>query len=133
MIVPFDPERHERFVFSGFCRGSGETWEWLHWHLRHGAKCAVRVAPGNPELYYAFAVVTGPQIVAWCYSKEKLRNQGFMTELLRHLGVDVQQPTLALLPSPACDELIRKGWPITYPTLETLGTALASWSMSHGR
>jgi hypothetical protein len=114
MIVPFDPAIHERFVFSGFCRGAGEPRDWLHYLLRHGARCAVRVAPGNRDLYYAFAVATGPQTIAWAYTKEKLRNQGFLRELLGYLGVDVERPMVAMLSSPACEALKRKGWPIRY-------------------
>lgn len=115
MIVPFDPQVHERFVFSGFCNGAGEPWEWLHRLLRHGAKCAVRVAPAHPDLFYAFAVVSAPQTVAWCYTKSALRGHGFMSALLQHLGVDVGQPMIALLPSPAAEALRRRGWPIDYP------------------
>lgn len=115
MIVAFDPDRHQRFVFSAFCAGAGEPFEWLHRLLRHGARCAVRVAPANPDLFYAFAVVSAPQTVAWCYTKERLQGHGCMTALLAHLGVDVRQPMIALLSSPACEALRRKGWPIDYP------------------
>ncbi len=36
-----------------------------------------------------------------------------MRTLLGELGVDVAQPMVALFDSPACQGLIRKGWPIT--------------------
>ncbi len=115
MIVPFDPQVHERFVFSGFCNGAGEPWEWLHRLLRHGARCAVRVGSTNRNLFYGFAVVTEPQVIAWCYTKKKLQGHGVMTALLGHLGVDIRQPMVALLPSPAAEGLRRHGWPISYP------------------
>jgi hypothetical protein len=36
-----------------------------------------------------------------------------MRALLAELGVDIAKPMVALFDSPACQGLIRKGWPIT--------------------
>lgn len=123
MIVAFDPELHSRFVFSAWCQGAGEPFERLHRKLREGAQCAVRVGNNNQPvlvngrmriLIYGYAVVTAPQTVAWAYTKPALRGQKILRSLLGHLGVDVRKPMQSLVWSPACDGLIRRGWPIVY-------------------
>ncbi len=114
MIVPFDPELHRRFVFSAWCGGAGEPFDRLHRLFREGARCAVRIGETNAKLFYAYAIVLGPQQLVWAYTKEALRGQGIMRALLGHLGVDVHAPMTALFRSPSADALIGKGWPITY-------------------
>lgn len=115
-IIPYDEERHRHFVEAAFCAGAGEPREALARLLRQGAaKCAVRVAATDADLFYGYAVVLDvPQTVVWTYVKQRLQRSGIMTELLQHLGVDMGRQVIALFPSPACNGMIRDGWNIKY-------------------
>lgn len=116
LIVPFDPERHSRFVFSAWCHGAGEPRDRLHRLLRTGCRCWVRQAAGKPELFYGFVAVPQPprQEVIWVYVKEEMQRFGLMVELLGHAGIDTTKQMTALFRSPACDGLRRRGWKIRY-------------------
>lgn len=113
-IVPYDRENHEAFVASALTAGAGRGRSVLRALVIAEVPIAVRVGNKNPNLCMGFAIVPGRQRVVWCYTKEKLRGKGIMTELLEHLGIDIHKPIIAQWRSPACDTLIKRGWPITY-------------------
>jgi hypothetical protein len=114
-IVPFGPE-HERFVYSSWCAGSGEPRYVLADLLERGARLLVATGR-DPDLLVGWACALGDQVVVWAYTRATAgavsRGRGVMRALLAELGVDVKEPMVALFDSPACQGLIRKGWPIT--------------------
>lgn len=119
-IVPYCPEQHGRWVFSSWCAGSGEPRQVLEGHLAAGARLLVYTGARNPDLYVGWACARRPphqQHVVWCYTRSSpagvARDRGVMRALLGELGVDICAPMVALHDSPACQGLIRKGWPIT--------------------
>jgi hypothetical protein len=118
-IVPLAPE-HERFVYSSWCAGAGEPRIVLEGLLARGARCVVLTGARDPGLLVGWAAaMPAPhqQYVVWAYTRATAggasRGRGVMRALLGELGVDVTKPMTALFDSPACQGLVRKGWPIT--------------------
>jgi hypothetical protein len=121
-IVAYQPREHGAFVYSFFAAGSGEPRETLDALFDSGARWAVLVSPNDPDTFAAFAVVMpAPQTVAWVHTKwqppekPQARRRGFAKALLRHLGVQLDQPVTALYWSPAIPQLRRRGYVITPP------------------
>lgn len=122
-IVPLAPE-HERFVYSSWCAGAGEPRAVLSDLLANGARLVV-LTGRDPDLLIGWAAAFRPprqQLVVWAYTRATAgsasRGLGVMRALLAELGVDVKKPMVALFDSPACQGLIRKGWPITVAVKE---------------
>jgi hypothetical protein len=126
-IVPLDPNAHGRFVFGTWCISAGEPRERLHYLLRTGvARAVVRVFArmghdGKPLFGgWAAAVVADPQVVIWAYTQPRVRKDGNMVAFLTAAGCDTTKPMRAAFRSPACDGLIRGGWPIAYLSRDEL-------------
>jgi hypothetical protein len=120
-IVRADPERHGRFIFGTWCISAGEPHDRLHFLMRNGiAKAVVRDFLKNDQngkpLFggWAAVVVADPQIVIWTYTQTRVRKAGNMVALLTAAGTDTTRAMRAAFRSPACDGLIRGGWPIRY-------------------
>ncbi len=111
LIVAYDTTVHSHFVFSAFCRGSGERSSELAAALASGAKCWVHVGSADPSIFMGYVVVQAGEVV-WCYTKTPLRNMGLMRCLLAYAGIDVKGPIVARHWSPVIQTLNHRGWKI---------------------
>ncbi len=114
-IIPYGYQ-HANWVLSNFGAIAGYPTEVLSDILANpDTKACIRVGREDPSRFLAYAVLSAPQTVAFAYTKPMARGRGYMTSLLKHLGVDLDQPLVALFRTPATDGMIRRGWRVSYP------------------
>lgn len=128
-IVPFDRALHGRFVESEAMNAADK---WPHFLRRepglkyrladlvmHAAlvgQAAVAVVPEDHDLFVAFLVASGPQRIAYGYTKYGLRRMGIASRLCVTVGIDLTRPVALDIWTPAASRIAAKGRPL-YPAI----------------